>query len=211
METGYLVWHSQMMWFAEGRKKHNRMCWTERCKGLKICGHWKGSWRKKIRKGRNLDGKHKTNRSTEGTKKMSFSWRQSFRSGVLKHMCERSAFWHWEHLGCWQSWSHLFPSQNSNFAFWAFLIMIKKPPIRGLGFWHCFGAGERMVLPRAGMEPRVGSHQEICATFPWSQGRFLYLWALEWSHSSTELSLWSLVCPSHCWQQFYTHKSVKRN
>lgn len=62
------------------------------------------------------------------------------------------------------------------------LMMIKKPPIYGPGFWHrglpVVVLGERMVLPRAGMEPRVGSHREGCATLPWSEGHVLYPWAL---------------------------------
>lgn len=51
-------------------------------------------------------------------------------------MSQQSGFWHWKHLDCWQSWSHLFRSQNSNFGFSALLMMMKKPPVCGLGFWH---------------------------------------------------------------------------
>ena len=51
-------------------------------------------------------------------------------------MSEQSEFWHWKHLERWQSWSHLFRSQNSSFGFSALLMMMKKPPVCGLGCWH---------------------------------------------------------------------------
>lgn len=41
-------------------------------------------------------------------------------------MSQQSEFWHWKHLDCWQSWSNLFCSQNSNFVFYALLMMMKE-------------------------------------------------------------------------------------
>lgn len=57
------------IWFAEDRKNHNRMCCTERCKGLKICESWQGSRRKKKEKGGiSMGSTKRRNRSTERTK-----------------------------------------------------------------------------------------------------------------------------------------------
>lgn len=49
-------------------------------------------------------------------------------------MPQQSEFWHWKHLECWQSWSHLSRSQNSNFGFCALLMMMKNPPVCACAF-----------------------------------------------------------------------------
>lgn len=63
-----------------------------------------------------------------------------------------------------------------------------------LAVWWCWG--------EAGAAG--ASHQEGCATFPWSQGHVLHSWALM-SLRSTELSLWALI--SHT----VTHTNINRN
>lgn len=75
------------------------------------------------------------NRSTERAKKGISSGAEA---SVSKYgnICQQSEFWHWKHLECWQSWSHLFHSQNSNFGLCALLMMMKNPSVWSSGFWH---------------------------------------------------------------------------
>lgn len=85
----------------------------------------------------------------------------------------QSEFWHWKHLECWQSWSHLFRSQNSNFGFSALLMMMKKPPVCSLDFWHHWlpvpllweKTAQSALLRRAGAEGYVPP-REPCH-IPW--------------------------------------------
>lgn len=111
-------------------------------------------------------------------------------------MCEQSEFWHWEHLGCWQSWSHLSLSQNSNFGFWALLMMIKKPPVCGLGCWQGCGAGGEDGAAKSRDGPEGGVPPRLCP-LPWSKGHcVLCPWALVGCpHSITGVSLGSPECP----------------
>lgn len=137
LDTSCDIIKYELVWFAEDRKNTTECAVQKGAKALKSVSVERAGEGKKG--GSYMGSTKRRNRSTGRTKKGASEL--LFQS--TEHMCEQSEFWHWEHLGCWQSWSHLFPSQNSNFGFWALLMMIKKPPICALGFWqHCGAGGE---------------------------------------------------------------------
>lgn len=104
----------------------------------------------------------------------------------------QSEFWHWKHLECWQSWSHLFRSQNSNFGFSALLMMMKKPPVCSLDFWHHWlpvpllweKTAQSALLRRAGAEGYVlcptaravphSPEAKVMAGITWSMARLTF-------------------------------------